>query len=123
MTVDELLNTMTKEFRQSLWDVFIDNDLCRYTLETQLYLYLKSIGYDYIYFYSRESGVQLNTYDALRLFVGYSLAMKVKHQMLKGPFLTADLWEEEADTAGTPLVLNLSIQPKEWDAPTTIVSH
>lgn len=26
MTVDELLNTMTKEFRQSLWDIFIDND-------------------------------------------------------------------------------------------------
>ena len=46
-------------------DVFIDKDLCRYNLETQLYLYLKSVGYDYIYFYSRESGVQLNTYDGI----------------------------------------------------------
>ena len=26
MTVDELLNTMTKEFRQYLWDVFVDNN-------------------------------------------------------------------------------------------------
>ena len=26
MTVNELLNTMTKEFRESLWDVFIDDD-------------------------------------------------------------------------------------------------
>ena len=26
MTVNEFLNTMTKEFRESLWDVFVDNN-------------------------------------------------------------------------------------------------
>lgn len=26
MTINELLNSMTTEFRESLWDIFIDND-------------------------------------------------------------------------------------------------
>lgn len=26
MTVNELLNSMTTEFKESLWDIFIDND-------------------------------------------------------------------------------------------------
>lgn len=31
-------------------DVFIDNDLCRYTFEEQLHLYLKNEGYRRVYF-------------------------------------------------------------------------
>lgn len=44
-------------------DVFIDNDLCRYKFEHQLCLYLKSQGYDYVYFYSRAREFGLYTYD------------------------------------------------------------
>ena len=33
MTVNELLNTMTKEFRESLWDIFIDNDEINYEVD------------------------------------------------------------------------------------------
>ena len=44
-------------------DVFIDNDLCRYTFEEQLHLYLKNEGYKRIYFYSRAARRGLYTYD------------------------------------------------------------
>ena len=45
-------------------DVFIDNDLCRYTFEEQLHLYLKNEGYKRIYFYSRATRRGLYTYDS-----------------------------------------------------------
>lgn len=44
-------------------DVFIDNDLCEYNFEEQLSLYLRSKGYDYIYFYSRSREYGLYSYD------------------------------------------------------------
>lgn len=44
-------------------DVFIDNDLCRYTFEEQLHLYLKNEGYRRVYFYNRATQRGLYTYD------------------------------------------------------------
>ena len=42
-------------------DVFLDDDLCRYTFQFQLSLYLRSIGYEYVFFYNGEKN--LYTYD------------------------------------------------------------
>lgn len=44
-------------------DSFVDEDLCSYTFEQQLYLYLKNEGYDRIYFYTRASGYSWYSFD------------------------------------------------------------
>lgn len=44
-------------------DSFIDEDLCSYAFEQQLYLYLKKEGYNRILFYNRASGFNLYAYD------------------------------------------------------------
>lgn len=47
----------------NLDDSFIDEDLCSYAFEQQLYLYLKKEGYNRILFYNRASGFNLYAYD------------------------------------------------------------
>lgn len=44
-------------------DTFVDEDLCSYTFEQQLYLYLKNEGYERIYFYTRASGYNWYSFD------------------------------------------------------------
>lgn len=44
-------------------DSFVDEDLCSYTFDQQLYLYLKNEGYERIYFYTRASGYNWYTFD------------------------------------------------------------
>ena len=53
-------------------DAFIDEDLCAYTFEQQLYLYLKKEGYNRILFYNRASGFNLYAYDRESLDSLYS---------------------------------------------------
>ncbi len=44
-------------------DSFVDEDLCSYTFEQQLYLYLKNEGYERVYFYTRASGYNWYSFD------------------------------------------------------------
>ena len=44
-------------------DSFVDEDLCSYTFEQQLYLYLKNAGYNRVYFYTRASGYGWYSFD------------------------------------------------------------
>ena len=45
-------------------DAFIDEDLCSYTFEHQLYLYLKKEGFDRIFFVNRARRRTFYTYEA-----------------------------------------------------------
>lgn len=56
-------------------DSFVDEDLCSYTFEQQLYLYLKNEGFDRVYFYTRASGYNWYSFDSdslVSLFSGKS---------------------------------------------------
>ena len=53
-------------------DSFVDEDLCSYTFEQQLYLYLKNAGYDRVYFYTRASGYNWYSFDAESLIPLFS---------------------------------------------------
>lgn len=44
-------------------DSFVDEDLCSYTFEQQLFLYLKNEGYDRVYYYTRASGYNWYSFD------------------------------------------------------------
>ena len=44
-------------------DAFVDKDLCIYLFEEQLYLYLKDVGYDRVFFYNRGPGYGLYSYE------------------------------------------------------------
>ena len=44
-------------------DSFVDEDLCEYTFEQQLYLYLRSINYERVLFYTRAEGYNLYSFD------------------------------------------------------------
>ena len=44
-------------------DTFVDEDLCYYTFDQQLYLYLKKEGYDRVFFYNRAPDYGLYSYD------------------------------------------------------------
>lgn len=44
-------------------DSFVDDDLCEYTFEQQLYLYLKDMGYERVFFYSRADHYNLYSFD------------------------------------------------------------
>lgn len=44
-------------------DTFVDEDLCSYTFEQQLYLYLRNEGYERVYFYTRASGYNCYSFD------------------------------------------------------------
>lgn len=44
-------------------DSFVGGDLCEYTFEQQLYLYLRATGYDRILFYTRAQGYSLYSFD------------------------------------------------------------
>jgi ATP-dependent Clp protease ATP-binding subunit ClpA len=44
-------------------DSFVDEGLCTYTFDQQLYLYLKNEGYDRVYYYTRASGYNWYSFD------------------------------------------------------------
>lgn len=44
-------------------DSFVDEDLCSYTFNQQLFLYLKNEGYDRVYYYTRASGYNCYSFD------------------------------------------------------------
>lgn len=47
----------------NLDDSFVDEDLCVYSFDQQLYLYLKMEGYDRVYFYTRAQGYNWYSFD------------------------------------------------------------
>lgn len=61
-------------------DSFVDDDLCEYTFEQQLYLYLRNTGCERVLFYTRAEGYNLYSFDRESLASLFPNSSKAKTQ-------------------------------------------